>query len=162
MTRSNRMVRNEHGGKDRRKPITGPRAPARLGLRVRAGVFVTLTIAVVGALGVYFWPSKGESTPADVTVQVNMGGFSSPTLIARAGDPLRVRLVNPDSQFHTDGGGLHQLAIPALGIDAKVGPRSEMVVEIPGAPPGEYAFYCDVCCGGKENPSMQGTLRVQT
>jgi heme/copper-type cytochrome/quinol oxidase subunit 2 len=63
--------------------------------------------------------------------------------------------------MHSDGGGWHQLAIPELGLDEKVGPRSTMTFEVPAsAAPGEYAFYCDICCGGKENPSMQGVLKV--
>jgi cytochrome c oxidase subunit II len=89
-----------------------------------------------------------------------MGGFSTPVLEMAAGQPLRLRIDNPDTPYHSDGGGWHQLAIPALGVDARVAPRSDKVVEIPAAEPGEYAFYCDVCCGGKENPSMQGVLRV--
>ena len=56
--------------------------------------------------------------------------------------------------------GLHDLAIPELGIDAKIAPRSDKTLDILAAAPGEYAFYCDVCCGGKENPSMQGVLKV--
>jgi cytochrome c oxidase subunit 2 len=71
-----------------------------------------------------------------------------------------IRLVNPDSSMHTDGGGVHQLAIPELGIDVKVQPQSDTLLTIPAVAPGRYAFYCDVCCGGKENPQMQGTLIV--
>jgi hypothetical protein len=25
---------------------------------------------------------------------------------------------------------------------------------------GTFTWYCDICCGGKENPSMQGKLTV--
>jgi len=34
-------------------------------------------------------------------------------------------------------------------------------VTIPAAAPGEYAFYCDTCCGGKDNPAMQGILKIK-
>jgi len=27
--------------------------------------------------------------------------------------------------------------------------------------PGDYDFYCNTCCGGKESPTMHGTLRVE-
>jgi cytochrome c oxidase subunit 2 len=77
-----------------------------------------------------------------------------------AGKPTTIRLVNPDSSYHMDGGGLHQFAAPALGLEVKVQPKSEKIFTIPAAQPGTYAFYCDVCCGGKENPSMQGTIVV--
>jgi len=43
----------------------------------------------------------------------------------------------------------------------KAPPLTSMVITIPAAPAGEYAFYCDTCCGGKENPSMNGTLRMR-
>lgn len=160
MTRSTN-ARGAHDHQSSPRSTTGPRQPKPAGLRVRATVFLVLVAATVGALALFFWPSRGVSAPADRTVQITMGGFSEPNLTARANTPMRVRLINPDSSLHSDGGGWHQLAIPALGVDVKVGPRSEAVVEIPGAPAGEYAFYCDVCCGGKDNPSMQGTLRVQ-
>ena len=66
-----------------------------------------------------------------------------------------------DTSMHSDGGGRHQFAIDALGIDWKVGPLSSKVFEFtaPSAA-GTYTWYCDICCGGKENPSMQGKLTV--
>lgn len=130
-------------------------------LGVRAAVFTILAGSAVAAALWFLWPRGGGQEAADVTVRVTMAGFSQPILRARAGQPLRVRLVNPDSSFHTDGGGWHQLAIPDLGVDVRVAPRSERVVVIPAAAPGEYEFYCDVCCGGKENPTMRGVLRVE-
>ena len=128
--------------------------------RARVTIFAVLTIAAVAAAGLLLWPRDTSAGPADRTVQVSMGGFSTPNIEVTAGQPVRLRIVNPDTPYHSDGGGWHQLAIPALGVDARVAPRTDKVVEIPGAEPGEYAFYCDICCGGKENPSMQGVLRV--
>lgn len=130
-------------------------------LGVRAAVLTILASSAVAAALWFLWPRGGGQEAADVTVRVTMAGFSQPILRARAGHPLRVRLVNPDSPFHTDGGGWHQLAVPGLGVDVRVAPRSERVVVIPAAAPGEYEFYCDVCCGGKENPTMRGVLRVE-
>ena len=42
-----------------------------------------------------------------------------------------------------------------------VQPETIAVVTIPAAAPGDYAFYCDTCCGGKENPTMQGVLKIR-
>ena len=123
-------------------------------------MFGVLTIAAVIAAGLLLLPRGTIAGPADRTIQVTMGGFSTPVVEAAAGQPLRLRIVNLDSSDHSDGGGWHQLAVPALGVDARVAPRTDQVVEIPAAEPGEYAFYRDICCGGKENPSMQGVLRV--
>jgi heme/copper-type cytochrome/quinol oxidase subunit 2 len=54
----------------------------------------------------------------------------------------------------------HQFAVPDLGIDVKVQPRSSAVVTLPAAKAGRYAFCYDTCCGGKDNPTMQGKLIV--
>ncbi len=128
-------------------------------LAVRAGAFVALAIAALVTV-VVVWPRPPAAAAADRSVTVSMSGFSTPVIAASAGQPLRLQIVNPDSSLHSDGGGWHQLAIPELGVDARVAPRSEKTVDIPAAAPGEYAFYCDVCCGGKENPTMQGVLKV--
>jgi heme/copper-type cytochrome/quinol oxidase subunit 2 len=125
---------------------------------VRAGAFAALALAVAVTVFIV-WPRPPVATAAE-RVTVDMGGFHPATLTATVGQPLELQIINPDSNMHSDGGGWHQLAIPDLGVDVKIGPRSDKTVEIPATAPGEYAFYCDVCCGGKENPSMQGVLKV--
>lgn len=157
-----------HRSPQRRRPVAsgdrlraaeqGP--PTLLSQPVRVALFLALAGIVVLTVGLLLWPRARSAGVADQTLQVTMGGFSPPVVTARAGEPLRLRLVNPDSPFHTDGGGWHQLAIPGLGVDARVAPRGDTLVAIPAPLAGEYAFYCDICCGGKENPSMRGTLRV--
>jgi heme/copper-type cytochrome/quinol oxidase subunit 2 len=114
------------------------------------------------AMGTAAWLLRPQSSPTDTgqTLTVTMAGFRPAELEIPAGQPATVRLINPDSSFHTDGGGVHQFASPELGVDVKVQPESEAVVEIPASKPGTYTFYCDVCCGGKENPSMRGTVVV--
>ncbi|MBI4491651.1 MAG: cupredoxin domain-containing protein [Chloroflexi bacterium] len=161
MPRSHSTPRRGRANQHHPPARASARAPVRAGLRARALVFFALAVASLGAVGLLLWPRGGEAGPVDQSLEVSMNGFSAPVVTAQSGQALRVRLVNPDSQFHTDGNGWHQFAIPALGIDARVAPRSETVVELPAAEPGDYPFYCDICCGGKENPTMQGTLRVQ-
>ena len=160
MSDSTRSARHQQTSGKRRQRLGKKADTARASVRTRAALFVLIAAGVVAAVAILLWPRGAATGPADQTVEVNMGGFSSYVLTAQAGEPLRVKLINPDSQFHTDGGGWHQLAIPGLGVDARVAPRSQAVVEIPGAAPGEYEFYCDICCGGKENPTMRGVLRV--
>jgi len=129
------------------------------------GLRLTIFIAVVALVaGAAIWlvrpQAPGVATAADQTVEVTMAGFTPPSLAVSANKPTTIRLVNPDSSHHTDGGGIHQFAAPELGLDVKVQPKSEMVFTIPATKAGTYAFYCDVCCGGKANPSMQGTIVV--
>jgi len=105
--------------------------------------------------------ANATGAPADATLRIDMAGFTPPDLDLAAGRAVRLRIVNPDNSHHTDGGGVHGFAVPALGVDVKVPPLTTMVIAIPAAAAGEYAFYCDTCCGGKENPSMNGTIRMR-
>ena len=134
------------------------RAKSRLWLRLV--IFAGAVLIVAGATAWLLRPQAPSSEAADQTVKVTMAGFQPAELEVPAGQPATVKLVNPDSPFHTDGGGVHQFASPELSVDVKVQPESEAVVEIPASKPGTYTFYCDVCCGGKENPTMRGTIVV--
>lgn len=129
---------------------------------LRLTMLVTVSVVVVG---IALWlvrpnPSVAPASANDRTIEVTMAGFQPARLAIPAGKAVTLRLVNPDSPYHTDGGGVHQFAVPALGVDVKVAPRSSAQVTLPAAPPGTYTFYCDTCCGGKENPSMQGAIVV--
>lgn len=148
-----------HSTKPGRRYLVG-QTPQRSGvaLPIRVAAFGVLAIAVAVAVFLV-WPRTPTATAAE-RVTLDMGGFHPAVITARADQPLEVQLINPDSAMHSDGGGWHQLAIPDLGVDVKVGPRSDRTIQIPASAAGEYTFYCDVCCGGKENPSMQGVLKV--
>lgn len=104
---------------------------------------------------------RPASGPSDMAIRVDMGGFTPPELKLRSGKATRLLIVNPDNTHHTDGGGWHQLSVPKLGLDFKIPPLTNMVVTIPAAQEGDYEFWCDVCCGGRENPTMQGVIRVR-
>lgn len=95
-----------------------------------------------------------------ITVNLSMSGFSPKKIVVNAGEPFDVYLVNQDNEHHTDGGGWHQFASDEAGFDYKIAPLAKETVTIVINQPGFYFFYCDVCCGGKENPTMQGILEV--
>ena len=143
-------------------PRKRPERSSNFGSRV--AIFVVLALAVAGGAAYALWPNELATTdpdPVDVTLRVDMGGFTPPNLIAPANRPVRVRIINPDSSHHSDGGGVHGFTIVALGVNALIQPESTSVITVPAAAPGEYAFYCDTCCGGKENPAMQGVLKIK-
>jgi cytochrome c oxidase subunit 2 len=124
-------------------------------------------VLVVGGVALALVAGRLQGPPAsDVTalqVHASMGGFDPETIAVKAGQTVRVELASMDTPLHSDGGGWHQFAIDELGIDWKVGPESSQVFEFRApATPGTYSWYCDICCGGKENPSMQGKLTVTT
>ena len=103
----------------------------------------------------------GATDAAAIQVHASMSGFDPAALTVKAGQPVKVELSSMDTSMHSDGGGWHQFAIDALGIDWKVGPLSTKVFEFTApATAGTYSWYCDICCGGKANPSMQGKLMV--
>ena len=139
----------------------GPQARSR---PLRFALFGGLVL-VVGGLAVALVVSRlqgpAATNAAALQVHASMGGFDPPALTVKAGQPVKVELSSMDSSMHSDGGGWHQFAIDALGINWKVGPLSSKVFEFtaPSAA-GTYSWYCDICCGGKANPSMQGRLTV--
>ncbi len=127
---------------------------------VGAGAIV-LALAVGLAVAPLLRNDSGSSDAPDArTVVISMGGFTPGRLTIPAGQPATLVLVNPDSQFHTDGGGWHQFAIDTLHIDARISPHSQQTVTLGPLPAGTYEFYCDVCCGGRSNPTMRGILEV--
>lgn len=136
------------------------RLPRRVRMLAFAGIAAGLAL-VAGSLVVGRLSGPTPTDTSAVQVTADMGGFSPGSLTVRAGETVRVEFASLDTPFHSDGGGWHQFAIDDLGIDWKVGPQSSDVFELTAPPvPGTYTWYCDICCGGKENPSMQGTLTV--
>ncbi len=141
-----------------------------LSRRLKIGLFAAAALAVLG-VSVFLVVSPLRSVRAPAVeppasagearqIVVTMAGFDPPTVRVPAGGPLTVRLVNPDSQYHTDGGGWHQFRLESLNVDVRIPPRSDRTQTFAGLAPGTYEFYCDICCGGKENPSMRGVIEV--
>jgi cytochrome c oxidase subunit II len=90
-----------------------------------------------------------------------MDGFDPNQLTVKAGQTVKIQLASMDTSMHSDGGGWHQFAIDELHVNWRVGPESSQVFDFTApATPGTYTYYCDICCGGKANPSMQGKLTV--
>ena len=82
------------------------------------------------------------------------------------GDYVRmIRTIRPDVivgfVFDGDGGGQHQWAVDDLDVSVVAQPLSSNMVTFTPEKPGEYTFYCDICCGGRANPTMNGTLIVE-
>ena len=130
--------------------------------RKRAIAFGIVASVVIGLTGFLLWRAFAPipAAAADVRIQTTMEGFLPQQVRAKVGKPVTIQLINRDTRFHTDGGGWHQFAIDDLGVNAKVGPESTQLVTFTPTREGTYEFYCDVCCGGKENPSMRGRLEV--
>ena len=152
------------GRSQRPQSASGRGIAGHLPRRVRWLAFGAIAL-VLGVVAVSLIASRLlPASPTDmsaVQVRASMGGFEPASLEVKAGQVVRVEFSSTDTSFHSDGGGWHEFAIDALGIDQKVGPESSRVFEFTApTKPGSYAWYCNICCGGKENPSMQGRLTV--
>lgn len=82
-------------------------------LRFRIACFIGITVAAAAVVFVLLRPQQGLNAPGAVPLRIDMAGFEPGTLQAKVGEPAKLRLINPDSQFHTDGGG-RQLGLAIL------------------------------------------------
>ena len=132
----------------------------------RLVALTTILVVAAGAALLFARPYlrttavNAKGVVPDATLAISMGGWQPAELRAEAGQTLTVRMVNLDNRFHTDGGGWHNFVIPTLGVEHEVAPEATLTFDISALPSGEYPFYCDICCGGKDNPYMQGKLIV--
>lgn len=136
---------------------------------VRAGIFGIIILAVLGAIGFLLLPvftpkASGISEGANgkvVNLQAAMDGFDIKEIRAKVGETVTVNLTSLDNEHHTDGGGKHQFAIQELGVDLVTQPLSTQSTTFTVTKAGTYTYYCDICCGGKANPTMSGKLIVE-
>jgi len=132
--------------------------------RTKKVAFSLIIVAVFVAAGVLLLRNVGESTPIDATatpVHVSMSGFDPATITVKAGTPLKIDLINMDNQYHTDGGGWHNFAMDDFSMNQTVEPSGQKVFTIPTAVAGTYGWYCSICCGGRDSPSMNGRLVIE-
>ena len=134
--------------------------------RIRSVIFITVVIAVLGLSGYFLKEAFFRSPPPVmagnvIDVNADMSGFDKKELQVNVGEPVTIRLTSLDNSHHTDGGGKHQLAVDELDLNIIAQPESSNYVTFTPDKPGTYTFYCDICCGGRANTTMNGTLIVQ-
>lgn len=134
--------------------------------KTRGIIFLVIIIAVLGVAGYYlkiglFRPAPPELAGNVIDVQAAMNGFDQYEIHVRVGEPVTIRLTSLDNTHHTDGGGKHQWAVDELGVDIVAPALGSASATFTPTEVGTYTFYCDICCGGRANPSMNGTLVVE-
>ncbi len=134
--------------------------------RIRTAAFAILVIGVLGLAGYYlkaafFKPTPPEMAGNVIDISADMAGFSMKEMRVNAGQPVTVRLTSLDNSHHTDGGGQHQWAVDELGVSIIAPPEGSNYATFTPDKAGTYTFYCDICCGGRVNPTMNGTLIVE-
>ncbi len=89
-----------------------------------------------------------------------MGGWTPNVVYAKAGNPITLRIVTWLSE-RSMSDNTHSFVMDDPKIDLRFLAGETKTVTLPALVPGEYAFWCVTCCGGKASPSMHGTLIVQ-
>jgi len=134
--------------------------------RIRAIVFAVIAVLVLGLTGyllvaAFTPPEPPAMTGHVIDIAADMGGFSVKEVRVKAGELVTIRLTSLDNTHHTDGGGKHQWAVDELGVNIIAPAEGSNYATFTSDTPGEYTFYCDICCGGRANPTMNGKLIVE-
>ncbi len=134
--------------------------------RIRTIIFAGITIVVLSLTGfllksAFFRPVPPAMAGNVMDVAADMSGFTLKEMRVKVGQPVTVRLTSLDNSHHTDGGGKHQWAVDELGVNILAEPESSAYKTFTPDKPGTYTYYCDICCGGRANPTMQGKLIVE-
>jgi heme/copper-type cytochrome/quinol oxidase subunit 2 len=126
--------------------------------------FGIIVVLVLGTAGYLLFSALQPKTPTPaagtIDVSADMGGFDVKEVRVKAGKSVTLRLTSLDTAAHTDGGGRHQWAVEELGVSVIAPPLGSSATTFIPVKPGVYTFYCDICCGGRANPTMQGKLIV--
>jgi cytochrome c oxidase subunit II len=123
----------------------------------RGIIFAGLVLGVLGLSAyflkeAFFKPAPPPMAGNVIDVQADMAGFDQKEIRVKVGQPVTIRLTSLDNSHHTDGGGKHQWAVDELGVDVVAQPESSNYATFTPSEPGEYTFYCDICCGGERIP----------
>lgn len=125
----------------------------------KKAVLAVLLVVVVVVAGTMVYLSTQRASPLDpnaTQVRISMAGWDPATLTTKVGVPLKVDVMALDDAH----GAGHDFILNALNINEYVG-STQKVFTLPAAQPGQYTFYCSLCCGGASSPTMVGTYTVQ-
>lgn len=127
--------------------------------------FIGIAVVVLGVTGLLLFRAfyKPPLPVADnvIDISADMGGFDKTEITVKVGEPVTIRLRSMDTSGHTDGGGKHQWAVDDFSVSVIAPPLGTEMVTFTPTKTGTFTFYCDICCGGRANPSMNGTLIVE-
>lgn len=137
-----------------------PSPTDRLRLFAFAGVVVATLVAGGYLAFGDFW-NRPAATGGVIQIQSSMAGFTPSEIRVRAGSTVTLDWWTQDGVMHLEG-GVHTLIAPELGLYEELAAESRRTVtwQVPNKP-GTYVMYCDTCCGGKESPSMRGTIVIE-
>ena len=126
-----------------------------------AVVIVVLAVATSLLVSAFSRPALPALAGNVIDISADMGGFNKQEIRVKVGQPVTIRLTSLDNSHHTDGGGKHQWAVDELNASVIAPPEGSNTVTFTPGKTGEFTYYCDICCGGRANPTMQGKLIVE-
>jgi cytochrome c oxidase subunit 2 len=134
--------------------------------RIRKTIFSVVIVGVLGLAGyflvsAFFRPPPPPMAGNVIDIAAGMDGFDQKEVHVKVGEVVTIRLTSLDNSHHTDGGGKHQWAVEELGLDIITQPEKSNYITFTPDKPGSYTYFCDICCGGRANPTMSGTLIVE-
>ena len=110
-------------------------------------IFTLFLIASGVVYQTYYRPAEiAPITPTGNVVEIKMRSVANEwrwdpdVLNAKAGDRVILKIFNEDPYDHG-------FALEAFGVNKRIFPRSETVIEFVVSKPGEFNFYCSVPCG---------------
>jgi cytochrome c oxidase subunit II len=167
-----KVILDERRAQDKVEHSAAFQAKQRHNLRLRKGAFGLIVVAILGA-GLYMaggvFMGQRDKTVAvagmtdAIPVRLSMAGFDPKIITAKAGATVNLDFWNQDNAMHLDGGGVHTFIMPEyqdIYVKIPAEARQAFTFTAPTTP-GDYDFYCDTCCGGKESPTMHGILRIE-
>ncbi len=149
----------------RGRPEARRASPQAQPSKLRVAAFVLVAVAILGgglymASSVFFGQRDQTSVPGATSMRISMDGFDPGTLDANPGQTLTLDWWNQDAAMHLTN-GVHTLVSDSLNAHLELAAQSRKTVSLTApTTPGDYDFWCDSCCGGKDNPKMHGTLHV--
>ena len=96
--------------------------------------------------------SPSDPGVKEFTMTAFQFGFDPATITVKQGDTVRIKVTSTDV--------VHSLVIPEYGIDERLPPSEEHVVEFVADKAGEFPFRCGVYCG-EEHREMVGKVIVE-
>lgn len=156
-----------HESTDRRASRRATRERETRDARVRKFAFglTVVAVLVVGAalaFGDFFDRPGGASAATNgIDIQSSMAGFTPTDIRVTAGETVALNWWTDDAAPHLQG-GVHTMVSPDLGLYEELPAESNRTIAwtVPNKP-GTYDVWCETCCGGKDSPSMHGTITVE-
>lgn len=149
-----------------KKPRETPSHATQRVRRIRVITFSIVVFAVLGLAASLLIPAFSRPVlPAMsgtiIDIAADMGGYDKQEIRVKVGKPITIRLTSLDNSHHTDGGGKHQWAVDELNANVVAEPESVNSITFTPGKTGTFTYYCDICCGGRANPTMQGKIIVE-